>query len=89
MVVAKSQHTAQIRTTLQRQDYDESSGIGIFADAGSDVNGRIVTRIDRSTITADTAMKFVDGRTMLEMEYATITGDIEFDLTGDTAVAIE
>ena len=25
-------------------------------------------------------MKFVDGRTMLEMEYATITGDIEFDL---------
>ena len=45
-------------------DYDESSGIGIFADAGSDANGHIVTRIERSTITADTAMKFVDGRTM-------------------------
>ena len=69
-------------------DYDESSGIGIFADAGSDANGHIVTRIERSTITADTAMKFVDGRTMLEMEYATITGDIEFDLTGDTAVEL-
>ena len=69
-------------------DYDESSGIGIFADAGSDANGHIVTRIERSTITADTAMKFVDGRTMLEMEYATVTGDIEFDLTGDTAVEL-
>ena len=68
-------------------DFDESSGIGIFADAGSDVNGRIVTRIDRSTITADTAMKFVDGRTLLEMEFSTITGDIEFDEDGDTAVA--
>ena len=68
-------------------DFDESSGIGIFADAGSDANGRIVTRIDRSTITADTAMKFVDGRTMLEMEYSTVTGDIEFDVNGDTAVA--
>ena len=69
-------------------DYDESSGIGIFADAGSDANGHIVTRIERSTITADTAMKFVDGRTMLEMEYATVTGDIEFDLDGDTAVEL-
>ena len=68
-------------------DFDESSGIGIFADAGSDVNGRIVTRIDRSTITADTAMKFVDGRTLLEMEFSTVTGDIEFDVNGDTAVA--
>ena len=68
-------------------DFDESSGIGIFADAGSDVNGRIVTRINRSTITADTAMKFVDGRTLLEMEYSTVTGDIEFDVDGDTAVA--
>ena len=69
-------------------DYDESSGIGIFADAGSDANGHIVTRIERSTITADTAMKFVNGRTMLEMEYATVTGDIEFDLDGDTAVEL-
>ena len=67
-------------------DYDESSGIGIFADAGSDANGHIITRVIDSTITADTAMKFVDGRTMLEMENSTITGDIEFDLNGDTAV---
>ena len=71
-------------------DYDESSGIGIFADAGDrddDANGRIVTHINRSTITADTAMKFVDGRTLLEMEYSTVTGDIQFDEDGDTAVA--
>ena len=68
-------------------DYDESYGIGIFADAGSDANGRIVTHINRSTITADTAMKFVDGRTLLEMEYSTVTGDIQFDGDGDTAVA--
>ena len=68
-------------------DYDESSGIGIFANAGTDANGRIVTHINRSTITADTAMKFVNGRTMLELEYSTVTGDIEFDEDGDTAVA--
>ena len=32
-------------------------------------------------------MKFVDGRTLLEMEYSTVTGDIQFDEDGDTAVA--
>ena len=67
-------------------DFDESSGIGIFADVGSDSNGHIITRVKDSTITADTAMKFVDGRTMLVMENSTVTGDIEFDLNGDTAV---
>ena len=82
-ITAYSANQDDISTT----DFDESSGIGIFADAGSDVNGRIVTRIDRSTITADTAMKFVDGRTLLEMEFSTVTGDIEFDEDGDTAVA--
>ena len=82
-ITAYSANQDDISTT----DFDESSGIGIFADAGSDANGRIVTRIDRSTISADTAMRFDDGRTLLEMEYSTVTGDIEFDEDGDTAVA--
>ena len=85
-ITAYSAEQDEISTT----DYDESSGIGIFADAGDeddDANGRIVTHINRSTITADTAMQFVNGRTLLEMEYSTVTGDIEFDEDGDTAVA--
>ena len=62
--------------------FPESSGVGIYGDTMSGSTGHIYTRITGSTVTADTAVQFRNGRATLELVRSTINGDIVFDPDG-------
>ena len=62
--------------------FPESSGVGISGDTMSGSTGHIYTRITDSTVTADTAIQFRNGRATLELAHSTINGDIVFDPDG-------
>ncbi len=58
----------------------EDSGVGIWGDTSGDGSmGHINTVIKKSTITADRAIRFNDGRATVKVEESTINGDIIFD----------
>ena len=62
--------------------FPESTGVGISGDTMSGSTGHIYTRITGSTVTADTAVQFRNGRATLELVRSTINGDIVFDPDG-------
>ncbi len=66
--------------------FPESSGVGIFGDTGSGATGHIRTRITGSTVTADTALRFRNGRATLALEHSKINGDIHFDPAGTVSM---